>query len=64
MFGAKEGSVTLPNGTIDYVTFGKGSRDLVLVPGLVLGLKRLRGTGAQGAWLRLGERYEAADALL
>lgn len=24
----------------------------------------LRGTGAQGAWLRLGERYEAADDLL
>ena len=24
----------------------------------------LRGTGAQGAWLRRGERYEAADALL
>ena len=50
MFGAKEGSVTLPKGTIDYVTFGKGSRDLVLIPGLVLGLKRLRGTGAQLAF--------------
>ena len=24
----------------------------------------LRGTGAQGAWLRRGERYEAADDLL
>lgn len=50
MFGAKEGSVTLPKGTVDYVTFGKGSRDLVLIPGLVLGLKRLRGTGAQLAF--------------
>ncbi|MBR0051889.1 MAG: alpha/beta hydrolase, partial [Firmicutes bacterium] len=50
MFGAKEGSVTLPKGTVDYVTFGKGNRDLVLVPGLVLGLKRLRGTGAQRAF--------------
>ena len=50
MFGAKEGSVTLSKGTIDYVVFGKGSRDLMLIPGLVLGLKRLRGTGSQLAF--------------
>ena len=35
---------------VDYIVFGKGSRDLVLIPGLVLGLKRLRGTGRQLAF--------------
>ena len=50
MFGAKEGNVTIPKGTVHYVVFGKGSRDLVLIPGLVLGLKRLRGTGTQLAF--------------
>jgi pimeloyl-ACP methyl ester carboxylesterase len=58
MFGAKEGSVTVQKGTIDYVLFGKGSRDLVLIPGLVLGLKRLRGTGGQ---LALSYRMFAKD---
>ena len=50
MFDAKEGSIRIDRGTMDYVVFGKGSRDLVLIPGLVLGLKRLRGTGRQLAF--------------
>ncbi len=58
MFGAKEGSVSIQKGTADYVVFGKGSRDLVLIPGLVLGLKRLRGTGNQ---LALSYRMFARD---
>ncbi|MBR5642255.1 MAG: alpha/beta hydrolase [Firmicutes bacterium] len=58
MFDAKEGSVTVQKGTIDYVVFGKGSRDLVLIPGLVLGLKRLRGTGRQ---LAISYRMFAKD---
>ncbi|MBQ2096123.1 MAG: alpha/beta hydrolase [Firmicutes bacterium] len=58
MFGAKEGSVTVRSGSVDYVTFGTGSRDLVLIPGLVLGLKRLRGTGSQ---LALSYRMFAKD---
>ena len=58
MFGAKEGSVTVQKGTVDYVVFGKGTRDLVLIPGLVLGLKRLRGTGSQ---LALSYRMFAKD---
>ena len=50
MFDVKEGSIRIDRGTMDYVVFGKGSRDLVLIPGLVLGLKRLRGTGRQLAF--------------
>ena len=50
MFDAKEGSIRIDKGSMDYVVFGKGSRDLVLIPGLVLGLKRLRGTGRQLAF--------------
>ena len=50
MFGAKEGNVAIRKGTAGYVVFGKGDRDLVLIPGLVLGLKRLRGTGSQLAF--------------
>ena len=58
MFGAKEGTVTVQNGSMDYIVFGKDSRDLVLIPGLVLGLKLLRGTGSQ---LALSYRMFAKD---
>ena len=34
MFSVKTSTVKLNNGSIDYVVFGKGSRDLVIIPGL------------------------------
>ena len=34
MFSVKSGTVKLNNGSIDYVVFGKGSRDMVIIPGL------------------------------
>ena len=58
MSWAKEGTITIAKGSIDYVTFGKGSRDLVLIPGLVLGLKRIKGTSLQ---LALSYRMFAKD---
>ena len=47
MFDAKEGTIKTADASVDYVVFGKGRRDLVVIPGLVLGLKRLRGSGWQ-----------------
>ena len=58
MFNAKEGKVQYGNASADYVVFGKGSRDLVLIPGLVLGLKRIKGTSLQ---LALSYRLFAKD---
>ena len=58
MFNAKEGSVKVGGSSMNYVVFGKGSRDLVLIPGLVLGLKRVKGTSLQ---LALSYRMFAKD---
>ena len=58
MFDAKEGSVKIGGSPINYVVFGKGSRDLVMIPGLVLGLKRIKGTALQ---LALSYRLFAKD---
>jgi len=40
-----KGVLTIDNTTMDYVAFGKGSKPLVLVPGLGDGLKTVKGTG-------------------
>ena len=58
MFNAKEGSVKVGSSSISYVVFGRGSRDLVVIAGLVLGLKRIKGTSLQ---LALSYRMFAKD---
>ena len=58
MFHAKEGKAYYGAASADYAVFGKGSRDLVLIPGLVLGLKRIKGTALQ---LALSYRLFAKD---
>lgn len=52
MFGnIMNGTVVLSNGTMDYVRFGSGKTDLVLLPGLGDGLKTVRGTALPMALL-------------
>ena len=58
MFNAKEGKVHYGGTSADYVVFGKGDRDLVMIPGLSLGLRRIKGSAWQ---LALPYRLFAKD---
>ena len=44
MYHAKNGTVTLDDGRMDYIRFGSGGRDLVMLPGLGDGLRTVKGT--------------------
>ena len=46
LYHLKEGSVAVRGTRTDYIAFGNGKKDLVMIPGLVLGLRGLRGSGA------------------
>ena len=43
LFNAYNGSVSIEDTTMDYIRFGKGEKDLILLPGLGDGLVTLRG---------------------
>lgn len=43
-YGVKEGSVIVGNTDMDYVTFGKGEENLIIIPGLGDGLKTVKGS--------------------
>ena len=38
-------------GTTDYIRFGRGKRDLIIIPGLGDGLRTVKGTAAPMAWM-------------
>ena len=44
LYHAKNGSLTFPDSTMDYIRFGTGSRVLVMLPGLGDGLRTTKGT--------------------
>ena len=44
ILNAKNGTVTLPSGGMDYIRFGSGEKTLVILPGLGDGLKTVKGT--------------------
>lgn len=43
LFDAKNGTVDTSGGPVDYIAFGKGSKNLVVLPGLGDGLKTVKG---------------------
>lgn len=45
-YGLKEGKVNIGSTDMDYVTFGKGQKVFIMIPGLADGLKTVKGTGA------------------
>ena len=51
MFGAKNGHLDPPGGTVDYIRFGRGPKPLVLIPGVGDGLKTVKGMALPFAWL-------------
>ena len=50
-YNAINGSVTLDNTTMDYIAFGKGSKHLIMIPGLGEGLQTVGGTAIPFALL-------------
>ncbi|MBQ9083519.1 MAG: alpha/beta fold hydrolase [Clostridia bacterium] len=44
LYHAKNGTVKMENGTMDYIRFGSGPRTLVILPGLGDGLRTVKGT--------------------
>ena len=51
LWNAQNGSVTLGDAVMEYVAFGRGSRTLVLLPGLGDGLRSVKGTALPTAFL-------------
>ena len=49
LFNIKEETVEIDNTTMDYVAFGKGTKPLVIIPGL--SLNRVRGAGLSLAYM-------------
>ena len=51
MFNASNGQVNIAGETTDYISFGKGSKDLVIIPGVGDGLKTVKGMALPFAFL-------------
>ena len=51
MFRAKNASLALPTGTVDYLRFGSGAKTLVMIPGVGDGLKTVKGMALPFSWL-------------
>ena len=47
----KNGCVTFPDGHMDYIRFGTGSKVMILLPGLGDGLQTVKGTALPMAWM-------------
>ena len=52
LYGLKEGSVNVPSGSLGYVAFGKGDRNLIIIQGL--NVRDLKGAGASLALMYRG----------
>lgn len=51
MFHAKNGTLRIGNTEMDYIRFGTGKRNLVILPGLGDGLTTVKGTALPMAWM-------------
>lgn len=61
---AKNGTLTIENTTMDYICFGSGSRNLIILPGLGDGLRTVKGTAlAMAAMYRMFARDFTVYAL-
>ena len=45
-YNAKNGSIKIGNADMDYISFGKGDKTLIMIPGLSDGLKTVKGAAA------------------
>ncbi len=51
LFNAKNGTVTIGDTTMDYIRFGSGKRNLIILPGLGDGLQTVKGTALPMAFM-------------
>lgn len=51
LYNAKNGTVRIGDTTMDYIRFGTGSRNLIILPGLGDGLRTVKGTALPMAWM-------------
>ena len=58
-YNAKNGAVTVGNTQMSYISFGKGEKTLIMLPGLGDGLKTVKGTALPFAFMyrKLAKRY-------
>lgn len=45
-YHAKNGTIQMGTTEMDYISFGSGDRNLIMIPGVGDGLKTVRGTAA------------------
>ena len=60
LFGAQNGTVKIGNTKMEYISFGRGHENLIMLPGLGDGLKTVKGTAAVMAMLyrEYGKNYK------
>ena len=51
LYNAKNGTVKIGNTTMDYIRFGTGEKNLILLPGLGDGLQTVKGTALPMAFM-------------
>ena len=51
LYNAKNGTLKIDNTTMDYIRFGRGSRTLIILPGLGDALQTVKGTALPMAWM-------------
>ena len=51
LYNAKNGTVTVDNIEMDYISFGNGSKNLVIIPGLGDGLRTVKGLAVSMAYM-------------
>lgn len=51
LWNAKNGTLSFPDTTMDYIRFGSGKEVLLILPGLGDGLQTVKGTALPMAWM-------------
>ncbi len=51
IYNALNGTIKIDNTEMDYIAFGKGAKNLVMIPGLGDGLKTVKGMAVPFAWM-------------
>lgn len=59
IYNAQNGTIKIDNTEMDYIAFGKGEKNLVMIPGLGDGLKTAKGMAIPFAWMyrKLAKAY-------
>ena len=50
-YNAKNGEIEIENTTVNYISFGKGKRNLIIIPGVGDGFKTVKGLAIPFAFM-------------